>query len=408
MFDILNPISYGKRVQNVIDTFIDYWFTGVVELFGDDATPESKAPLPFYATGAGYWFSYNNVVSDTAPNNYGWSYCNVAWELRDANLKLTTSGIVDPNRPQSWKDAVMEYWGSEFIEHAPNTSYIETNSIIEYKYGFSSNSADPSTYYGINNQGQGFPFVITGTWKDFAGNTLSEFNKIAINSHTGVVAPSGDYTNGAVSNPVSNYQLQLPLADDSYWFFVGDTSGNTTIETNFYNDFSTHNTNNTYYQNTYNEFYNTYNVSVSPDLNFDIGVGPFGVAIGVGGIGGGGVVINPEVSFDDLLDILTPIVTDLNDNEAYGVDFDIELHDFDYYMSRYTDQGDFYITPIEQIPKLPQLPDLAETEIDIGSPLTIIGSSITSLFELYSGFGTSALLCFVFLLSVVVSRLRGD
>ena len=109
------------------------------------------------------------------------------------------------------------------------------------------------------------------------------------------------------------------------------------------------------------------------------------------------------LTYDDLVNVFnTNILPFINENQ--GTDIVFPTYD----EIKYTDMGDFYITPIEQIPKLPDVPDLTEVNVDIGSPLTIIGSSITSLISLYSDFGTSALLAFVFILSVVVSRLRGD
>ena len=158
------------------------------------------------------------------------------------------------------------------------------------------------------------------------------------------------------------------------------------------------------YNNNSSTYNNTFNYTTSNGDTLNVYYGDNYISIGTGGgdIGGGALI-----NYNDLKLIMDDIIDDLKINVPA-----LELPEdylFPTYLDvKYEDMGDFYITPIEQIPKLPAVPDLTETNVDIGSPLTIIGSSITSLISLYSDFGTSALLAFVFILSVVVSRLRGD
>ena len=126
----------------------------------------------------------------------------------------------------------------------------------------------------------------------------------------------------------SNF-FNLNRYDDSYWVTITPNSGNCR---KFYDQTENHNTNNQYL--TDNSVQNYYNISWrvawwSWDFNIGVGGGGFNISpvipVGVAPI------IAPELDFDDLIDILKPVVDDLNDNAGYDVD--IQLHDFDYYVS---------------------------------------------------------------------------
>lgn len=410
MSEAFNPAQYGETAQKVIDNFIGYWIDGIKIIFGDDAKPTDKAPIPFMASGSGYYMTYNDgIVSNTDPANRSWSYARVNWQVSNEHTQLHTTGVTMPYHLQEWADAVISYWGNQPIEVVPNYEYIEQYDVTSYKYKFTYDSANPTHIIGMNSQNQGdFDNYSNITWKKFDGTTYQTSTRIYIQNDAGFVDPNYQ-THGTILQPITNYQLVLPMSSDAYWFYCGRPSGASDLQTNFYNTFNTHNTSNNYYDNsTYNDYYNTYNVSVNPDLNFDIGVGPLGVFIGVGGVGVAPVNINPEIDFDDLIDILTPIVNDLNNNDAYGADFDIELHDFDYYLSKYEDQGSFYISPIHQLDPLPAAPDIADTVIDVSEPLGILSTGFGALLDSFNNIGVTLTLTFTFLSCLVINKLRGD
>lgn len=295
----------------------------------------------------------------------------------------------------------IEYWQNYDLDFPPNTpksyfyyhfNYPETRSL---HFGNSHDNNYPLALYsyddnrnqiynvfsnGLNqiNMEYGWDMTTTGSYLNLQPITLnrrSDYNGYPTFSDWFRVSAFDDTMNGRNSF--------LPVATDFSSFVIGGDSGdgltqwNGTI-TNVYN--------------TTNQQTTTYTTEEGDTIT--IYQGDNNVSINTGGNG---------VTYDDLYKIFNDtILPFVNVNQ----DTDIVFPTYD--EIKYTDMGDFYITPIEQIPKLPDVPDLTEVNVDIGSPLTIIGSSITSLISLYSDFGTSALLAFVFILSVVVSRLRGD
>ena len=52
----------GGKAQDAINKFIELWITGARKILGSDPTESTVAPIPFYSSGAGYWFSYNDGV----------------------------------------------------------------------------------------------------------------------------------------------------------------------------------------------------------------------------------------------------------------------------------------------------------------------------------------------------------
>lgn len=399
VFDLANS------AQNCIDRFIGYWIDGVKIIFGEDAQPTDKAPIPFYASGTGYYQLQNSPIFNSSDIG-GFSYATCAWEVCDSNLKIHCTGIPNSSRPAIWNDSVVAYWEAEPLKSRPNESYISENSIVSYGYHMTNNTAVPTCITGYDAQSNYFKNIIITDWYDSSQNLYRTGNITVIDNGSGVVDPVTYQKVGTVTRPIpdNSTQLHLPLANDAYWFFCGDLSGNSSLNVNFYNSFDSHNTNNSYYEDTtYNQYYNTYNVSVSPDLNFDIGVGPLGVAIGVGGVAGGGITLSPEIDFDDLIDILTPIVNDLNNNSNY--DFDIQLHDFDYYMNNYNDYGDFYIEPLHQYDNLPHAQTFDGT-VDLGDYPRVIGESVNTYMGLLPA-GISVLLSAVFIIAIILDNLRG-
>lgn len=410
MADIL---SIGKTAQDAIDNFIDLWLTGLDVLTGGDPAPDVKAPMPFYCAGKGAWMSYNNNISGVEGENYGWSYAMCDWQVYskdstyDLHVDCQYGGIENPSRPASWNAATMSYWNKDNNRVMWNVddAYIINNQIDYFGYVFSSDGARPSAVAGyriVGNSTEEYKDLIFGEWRKYDDSVLAQSHMINIINSNTIPDYNGYYFRDS-PNPMSNNMFNLNRYDDSFWVTVMPSSGNTTIENNFYDQTEHHNTNNQYLtDNSVDNYYNTYEINLPDGLGFNIGVGgggfnisPVTVPVGVAPI------IAPELDFDDLIDILTPIVDDLNDN----TDYNLQLHDFDYYLSRYKDYGDFYIKPLHQYDKLPKAQTFDGT-IDLGDYPRVIGESVNTYMGLLPA-GISVLLSAVFIIAIILDNLRG-
>lgn len=413
MADILNPLSLGKTAQNAIDNFIDLWLTGLDILTGGDPNENTKAPMPFYCAGRGAWFSYNGNISGVEGENYGWSYALCDWQVYskdttyDLHVDCDYAGLENPSRPASWNAATLSYWNKDNsrVIWDVDDAYIINNQIDYFGYVFSSNSADPSAVCGYRIVGdctEEYKDLITGQWLRYDGVQITGAHMINIMNLNSVPDYNGYNFSGA-PNPMSSNYLNLPRYDDSFWVTIMPSSGNTSIENNFYDQTEHHNTNNQYLtDNSVDNYYNTYEINLPDGLGFNIGVGGGGINISPVTVPVGvAPIIAPELDFDDLIDLLTPIVDDLNNN----TDYDIQLHDFDYYLSRYKDYGDFYIRPLHQYDKLPHAQTFDGT-VDLGDYPRVIGASVSTYMGLLPA-GISVLLSAVFIIAIILDNLRG-
>lgn len=132
--------------------------------------------------------------------------------------------------------------------------------------------------------------------------------------------------------------------------------------------------------NTYNNTYN-YTTNEGDTLTVNMGNG----AIVVGGAG-------MFISFDDLVGALNIGLPDLN--VSLGLDDDNSLTIPTYEEIKYTDVGDFHITPIHQIKDLPLAPSF-DVNLDVSDLPDTIGYSVTEYLNIADtvlGVGGSALL----------------
>lgn len=411
MADIINPLSWGKTAQNAIDMFIDLWMTGLDKITGGDPVPNVQAPMPFYEAGQGYWFSYNDVVSDTAPAYYGWSYAMVDWVMftkdeddRIPYIELDVGGVEDSSRPAEWNSAVLAYWNKDIIQYGINDAGIINSGADYLGIQFRADTADPSAVAGLKSTDEYFWYkdiIDAGVWRKFDGTVANTFSRVAI------VQNNDSYVYSGAPNPASGNHLNLPRTANGYWVSISHPQGNETLINNYYDTIKNHNENNEYVtNNNYNSFYNTYEVTLKDGTDVNVGFGPAGFGIAVGGVAGGAVGIEPKIDFDDLIDILSPMVNDLNDDAGYDVE--LQLHDFDYYVSRYKDYGSFYIHPLHQLPPLPTAPDIADTVIDVSQPLGILSNGFGALLSSFDSLGVTLTLTFTFLSCLVINKLRGD
>lgn len=407
MADIINPLSWGQTAQNAIDTFIDLWMYGLDILTGGEPAPDIQSPMPFYEAGQGYWFTYNSgVVSSTAPMSYGFSRASVEWIMftkedddRIPHIELDCGGIEESSRPVEWNTAVMNYWTKDILEYQINDAGIINSGADYIGLDFSSNSADPSAVAGLKVTDRYFTFkslVNGGKWLRFDDTVESTFDRVRIIQHNDSNVYYGNV------KPVSEYFLNLPRTPDGYWVSISHPQGNGNLINNYYDTIKNHNENNEYVtNNNYNSYYDTYEITLSDGTDLNVGFGPAGFGIAVGGVAGGAIGVEPTLDFDDLIDLLTPLVDGLNEESNYDVD--IQLHDFDYYLSRYKDYGDFYIKPLHQYDKLSPAPSF-DGSIDFGDIPKVIGSSANSYLTLL-GTGMSALLCGCFITALIIRKM---
>lgn len=408
MNDIIDPLSWGKTAQNAIDTFIDLWIHGLDVLTGGDPVPDVQAPMPFYEAGQGYWFAYNSgVVSDTAPMSYGWSYAMVDWVMytkdeddRIPYIELECGGIENSSRPAEWNSAVLAYWNKDILEYGINEAGIINSGADYLGIQFRADTSDPSAVAGLKAIDPLFWYkdiIDAGVWRTFNGSVAGTFSRVTIQQR------NDSYVYSGAPNPATGNHLVLPRTADGYWVSISHPQGNETLINNYYDTIKNHNENNEYVTNNdYNSYYNTYEITLKDGTDLNVGFGPAGFGIAVGGVAGGAVGIEPKIDFDDLIDILAPMVDDLNDNANY--DIDLQLHDFDYYVSRYKDYGDFYITPLHQYDKLPAAPSF-DGSIDLGDYPKYIGSSAQTFLNFMPA-GISALLAACFIGCVIIRNLK--
>lgn len=159
----------------------------------------------------------------------------------------------------------------------------------------------------------------------------------------------------------------------------------------------------TYGGNTYNDN-STYITNNGDTINTYFGDN-YGILVPVGA--GGQANLDVNLNFDDLIGTLQPMIDGWNNiYNLTGSDNAIKVRTWD--EIDYIDQGEFYITPIEQIPKIPSAPDIGDVSIDIGKPIQFIGYGVTEVLSLFDSIGVSSLLVFGLLFSIVISKLRGD
>lgn len=407
MADIINPLSWGKTAQNAIDTFIDLWLYGVDILTGGEPAPDVQAPMPFYEAGQGYWFSYNSgVISNTAPMSYGYSYSMVDWVMftkedddRIPYIEIDCGGVEESSRPAEWNSAVLNYWNKDILEYGINDAGIINSGTDFIGLNFSSNSADPSAVAGLKATDRYFSYktlIDSGVWRRYDDTVEATFDRVRIVQNNELNVYYGNI------KPVSDYHLNLPRTADGYWVSISHPQGNSNQINNYYDTIKNHNENNQYVtNNNYNSYYDNYEITLKDGTDIDVGFGPAGFGIAVGGVAGGAVGIEPKIDFDDLIDLLTPMVDDLNNNANYDVE--IQLHDFDYYVSRYKDYGDFYIQPLHQYDKIGSAPAFDGT-VDFGDIPKVVGESANSFLGLLGG-SLSALLCGCFITALIVRKM---
>lgn len=165
---------------------------------------------------------------------------------------------------------------------------------------------------------------------------------------------------------------------------------------------------------TENTYTNTFNYTTNEgdivttyygDNYINIGIGGSGIG-GGGGVAGGAIAL----SYNEFKFILDHLIDDLNINgnitDGNGNKLELTVPTFD--QIKYGDQGDFYITPLEQLKKLPTAPDF-ETSIDLSDYPETLGTIITDTLSAADaiGAGLSALLLGSLFFSFLWNKLRG-
>lgn len=396
----------GQMAQNAIDNFIELWIIGAREILGiEDVPPDTYAPVPFYAAGAGYW--YNGMWNMSATQTGGASPARCDWAVwtdgdpSELKIDVRSSAVPIPSRPAAWNSEAAAWWGnSSNIDILVDYPYIINNGVDYIGYYFSGVvNNNPSSICGFKNSlgsSDRFPSLANTTVYKYDGTSLATADKLRIIQSNEPIDPVNNVYNGV--DIVSQGYLNLPRTSDAYWFSVMPDVGDNIFNENFYDQIENHNTTNNYYTDEYNNTYNEYHIDLPSGLGFDVGVGPLGVGIGVVPQVG----IDPTINFDDLVDILTPAINYLNDNSGY--DNEIVIHDYEYYL--YKDAGDFFIQPLHQYGKLPSAP-VIDSSLDLSSYPSAIGTIATKFID-FLPLSISGLLAGAVIVSAMVSFIRRD
>lgn len=157
------------------------------------------------------------------------------------------------------------------------------------------------------------------------------------------------------------------------------------------------------YNNTTNyttEAGDTLTINISDNVIHLGGVG------GAGGLGVGGLFpigVSGTISFDDIIGALNLSIDNYNDE--FGTDLYVPTYEE---LINYEDQGDFYITPLEQINVLPSAPDFS-SDIDFQDFPETLGTVLTDTLSVVDavGVGLSSLLLGALFFNFLWNKLRG-
>lgn len=313
-------------------------------------------PRPYYTTNA---YCYNDFYGDY--NNMLMNYLFIA-EPADSNNNTT---MFWENASIKFTDAVSNYvW-----DYKPEL--IEDYSVT-YEHGYATSMIRQYTKPTKIN-------TIT---------TVGDSNSFAIDFQlvTHLFEDGGSSINTAQYNTNANdRRVILPWFNKIPAYYIGDK---VTAEYIY---------NNTYHYDEYNTYNNyTFNGgSGNGGGDVYVGAGLGGIAVGVAGI----------VNFGDIELAIDSILDDLNLN--LNPEFQLPTTNFPSYDEiKYSDMGSFYITPIKQIPVLPEAPDVADTFIDVSDYVAVLGGAVTEVTNLFGTVGLDMMLVLTFLSCLVIRHLR--
>lgn len=269
-----------------------------------------------------------------------------------------------------------ELWGGEIRLNYDGNNFMQTYSIFknDYDYLNCANGDWHASYYSRSTSNIAIcPWNVKYELHDSPYNFL-QGKYVSVNWNNCPARPdTGDFlyqhvftsehpalvvtTNPMIQNTINNY-------------YTGDT-----ITTNNYVD--SHN--------------NSYTITNGDNF---ITVAP---VIPAGGL------VNFNLNFDDLIGGLELAVDDIN--LRLGLDGDDALYIPTYDDYKYSDYGDFYIEPLHQFDSIPHAPAFDGT-VELGDYPRVIGASANTFLSFFPA-SLSALLCAVFIISIILDNLRG-
>lgn len=124
--------------------------------------------------------------------------------------------------------------------------------------------------------------------------------------------------------------------------------------------------------------------------------------------GSGSLVPVVGLNYNDFKFILDGLIDELNLHFNFGGDGVTEPLDYapTWEELHYIDQGSFYITPVKQIPALPDAPNVADTFVDVSDYVALLGGSVTKLTSIFGSIGLDMMLVLTFLSCLVIRHLR--
>lgn len=356
-----NNINYvAKQVQ----TIVDFLFPNNED---NSETPINASDVPLILCGQIECSVGHGYIG------YDWMNANCVYNFQ-FNSSNTENMLVPIGQSPATSDTAWQEWGSNasayFFKGLPeNVTRSQFFSNYPEYYG---QGIEPVTVR-FSDGGDSVPYNYGTEGINVNGTPYFYFNR-----NHGETSLSTDSTIG-------------------YVYFLGADKGKNIIITDISHSNTFYN-NNVIYNNSDYHTYNTY--------NFNGGSGNGGGTIAVGGGAGGLVVgLGGIFNFGDLELSINTTIDDINHNLSNS-DNAIPAVFPSYDDIKYEDMGSFYITPIEQIDKLPVAPDVGDTVPDISDYLTIVGGAVSSFYNMIDGLGVSLMLVFTFLICLLINHLK--
>ena len=361
-------------------------------------------PPAFFDADCGDWVTMNQFYN-TSPEN--WAQAIVTY-----HVKTNGSGGVNVSPYQPIKrfyfnaplfnghDEYKPMWNNALVQLCQNPDYYLSGYFIplqtpyeDLPITFNHGQAAQLCVYPIGSiqpKKDCFKFAYTPKY----GNILEQ-NQVRFEASCSIISSDSQYS---ITNPSTHLTSGITtfkaLKNTPILYNDSDSTSNLTRQIN--NDWDIT------YNNTVNyvtESGDTLTINISDNVIHLGGVG------GAGGLGIGGLFpigASGTLAFDDIIGALNLSIENYNDE--FGTDLYVPSYNE---LINYDDQGDFHITPLEQIPTLPTAPDF-ESTFDLSTYPELLGRAVKSYYDIFDALGLSALLVGVVLFVFLVRKLRGD
>lgn len=378
----------------------------VADVFHDWGANTEWAIIPpaFFDAECGDLITMNQWYN-TSPEN--WSTAIVTYQVKTNGSGGVDIGQYRPieryyfNAPLfSGHEEYKDIWNNALIALCGNEDYYPSGYFFPLQEPYSDL---PITFYrGSSSQLCVYPVgsisAVSNCFK-FAytpkyGNILEQ-NQIRFGANCSIISSDTQYS---ITNPSTHLTSGITtfnaLKNTPILYNDSNSTNNLTTQINNNWDITYNDT-----TNYITESGDTLTINVSDNVIHIGGVG------GAGGLGIGGLFpigVSGTLAFDDIIGALNLSIDNYNDE--FGTDLYVPSYEE---LINYDDQGDFHITPLEQIPTLPTAPSF-DSALDLSTYPDLLGNMVKSYYDIYGALGMSSLLVGVVLFVFLIRKLRGD